>query len=160
MFDENMLKEYLATIKLDAEAGDTDALRAWSNWLQTERNVKRNLEQSTYAFMLSQGASASLKEGEQKYQDDNSQINAKYVYLPYTSVPSADIKVSRGEIESYMKANSALFQTEALRDIEYVKFDLVASEADEKEIFEDLESLNSDREESVSYTHLTLPTKA
>jgi peptidylprolyl isomerase/peptidyl-prolyl cis-trans isomerase D len=155
MFDENMLKEYLATIKLDAEAGDADANRAWVNWLQTERNVKRNLEQSTYAFMLSQGASASLKEGEQKYQDDNTQINAKYVYLPYTSVPSADIKVTRGEIESYMKSNSDLFQTEALRDIEYVRFELNASESDEKEIFEELASLNEDREEYNSASKTT-----
>ena len=62
MFDESKLKEYLATTKQDAEAGDQQAQNMWYNWLTTERNVKRNLQQSAYAFMLSQGAGASLKE--------------------------------------------------------------------------------------------------
>lgn len=156
MFDESKLKEYLATTKQDADAGDQQAQNVWYNWLTTERNVKRNLQQSAYAFMLSQGAGASLKEGEQKYLDDNTQIDAKYVYVPFSSIADSEVKITKGEIASYIEKNQQLFEVNASRDIEYVKFDLVATELDEEEISKELAALIDDREEYDSSTKQTV----
>ncbi|MDA8596252.1 peptidylprolyl isomerase [Flavobacteriaceae bacterium] len=158
-FDENRLKEYLATIKLDSDAGDIDAQNAWFNWLQTERNVKRNLEQTAYAFMLNQGVGASLKEGEQKYLDENTLIDAKYVYVPFSSVDSKEVKVSKSEISSYIAEHAAAFEVDASRDIEYVKFDLKATEADELVISNELEGLINDSEQYDSATKQTVVVK-
>jgi len=158
-FDENRLKEYLATIKLDSDAGDIDAQNAWYNWLQTERNVKRNLEQTAYAFMLNQGVGASLKEGEQKYLDENTLIDAKYVFVPFSSIDNKEVKVTKSEISSYIKEHSAAFEVDASRDIEYVKFDLKATEADELAIAEELEGLINDSEQYDSSTKQTILVK-
>ncbi|MGB0837816.1 MAG: peptidylprolyl isomerase [Flavobacteriaceae bacterium] len=154
-FDENKLKSYLAGIKQDAEAGDPQAVNAWRNWLMTETNVRTNLEQTVYAFMLNQGVGASLKEGEQRYMDQNTQIDAKYVYLPYASIDVNDVKVTKGEIAAYVDDHASLFQVDASRDIEYVKFNLTATQEDEQELADELAALVDDKEEYNTTTKQT-----
>jgi peptidyl-prolyl cis-trans isomerase D len=83
LFNEEKLKEYIANMKVDAEAGNSEA---WLNWLETEKSIKQNLERQAYTTLVSAGLGASLKEGERDYFYQNIKMDAKFVYVPYASI--------------------------------------------------------------------------
>ena len=56
LFDEEKLKEYIANMKDEADAGNT---QAWMNWLATEKSIKQNLERQAYSSLVTVGLGAS-----------------------------------------------------------------------------------------------------
>jgi peptidyl-prolyl cis-trans isomerase D len=60
---------------------------------------------------------------DKQYAENNAISNINYVYVPFTSIPSANIKVSTDEINAYLKENSAAYQTDELqRNMSFVGF--------------------------------------
>ncbi|WP_139956291.1 peptidylprolyl isomerase [Flavicella sediminum] len=135
LFDEDKFKEYLANLKENSKG---QANSAWTNWLNTEKNVKANVEQSAYTQLVKLGVGASLKDGERNHFENGTKLSGSFVYVPYSSIEDADATVSSSEIDAYVKSHAAEFKVDATRDIKYVKFDIVASEEDEKDIQDEL----------------------
>ncbi|MFC2110357.1 peptidylprolyl isomerase [Bacteroidota bacterium] len=135
LFDEEKLKEYLANLK---ESSKDQSNNAWASWLNTERNVKANIEQTAYTQLVKLGIGASLKDGERNYIENGTKLSGSFVYVPYSSIDDADATVSSSEIDAYVKNHASEFEVDATRDIKYVKFDIVASEQDEQDIQDEL----------------------
>lgn len=144
LFNEEKLKEYIANMKVDAEAGNSEA---WLNWLETEKSIKQNLERQAYTTLVSAGLGASLKEGERDYLYQNTKIDAQFAYVPYSSIDDNLVKLSKEEIQKYLEKNSKRFKSEATRSLEYVKFDIVPSEADDEYAKTEVMNFLNDREE-------------
>ncbi|MBT8317272.1 MAG: peptidylprolyl isomerase [Lutibacter sp.] len=144
LFDEEKLKEYIANMKDEADAGNT---QAWMNWLATEKSIKQNLERQAYSSLVTVGLGASLAEGKRDYLFDNTKMDAKFVYVPYTTIPDSISLVSKDEIQAYLKENSKRFKPEASRSLKFVKFDIVPSENDDAEIKKLVQGFINDREE-------------
>ena len=144
LFDEEKLKEYIANMKDDAEAGDNSA---WLNWIATEKSIKQNLGRQAYTTLVSAGLGATLAEGERSYNYQNTKIDARYVYVPYTTVPDSLSVVSKDEIQKYLEDNKKRFKTEATRTLQYVRYNIVPSEEDEEAIKSIVGSFIDDREE-------------
>jgi peptidylprolyl isomerase/peptidyl-prolyl cis-trans isomerase D len=144
LFDEEILKEYIANMQDDAEAGDN---AAWLNWIATEKSIKQNLGRQAYTLLVTAGLGASLQEGERDYLYQNTKIEARYVYVPYTTVPDSLSIVSKDEIQKYLEDNKRRFKPEATRTLQYVRFDIDPSEADEEAIKSIVGSFIDDREE-------------
>jgi peptidylprolyl isomerase/peptidyl-prolyl cis-trans isomerase D len=144
LFDEEKLKEYIANMKDEADAGNS---QAWMNWLATEKSIKQNLERQAYSSLVTAGLGASLAEGKRDYLFDNTKMNAKYVFVPYTTIPDSISLVSKSEIQNYLKENSKRFKPQATRSLNYVKFDIVPSETDDAAVKLLVESFINDREE-------------
>jgi len=143
LFDEEKLKEYVATMRDDAKTGDKTA---WLNWLATEKSIQQNLERKAYTSLVKVGLGASLKSGEREYFNNNTNVNAKFVYVPYTSVSDSVVSVSNSEITSYIKDNESKYNVDASRNLDFVKFDIVASKVDEDAIKASLTEIVNDRE--------------
>jgi peptidylprolyl isomerase/peptidyl-prolyl cis-trans isomerase D len=139
LFDEEKLKEYLANLKANAK---DESNNAWLSWLETERNVKSNIEKTAYTQLVKLGVGASLKDAEIKHLEDNTKLTGELVYVPYSSINDSLVSVSSSEITAYVNAHESDFKAEATRSIKFVKFDIIASEEDEKEIKEDLSYLS------------------
>lgn len=144
LFNEEKLKEYIANMKADAEAGES---QAWLNWLETEKSIKQNLERQAYTSLVSAGLGASLKEGERDYLYQNTKIDAQFVYVPYATIDDNAAKVSKEEIQEYLEKNSKQFKSEATRSIDYVSFEIVPSEADDESVRKEVANFINDREE-------------
>ena len=144
LFDEEKLKEYIANMKDEADAGNA---QTWLNWLATEKSIKQNLERRAYSSLVTVGLGASLKEGERDFEFSNTKIDAKYVYIPYSSIPDSLGMVSKGKIQNYLEENSKRFKSEATRSLQYIKFDILPSEADNADVKKVVESFINDREE-------------
>ncbi|WP_372792520.1 peptidylprolyl isomerase [Lutibacter sp.] len=145
LFDEEKLKEYIANMKDDAETGNK---QAWTNWLATEKSIKQNIERQAYSSLVSIGLGASLEEGKRDYMFDNTKMDAKYVFVPYSSIPDSIALVSKEEIQKFVEENPKRFKPEATRSLQYVKFDILPSATDDAEAKKEIENLINDVEES------------
>ncbi len=145
-FDQEKLKEYIATLKDNAEEGEQGKAE-WLNWLNFEKNIKTNLERTSYNSLITSGLGSTLNEGKSNYYFQNTSVDLDYIYVPFTSISDSLIKVSKDEIKTYVKSHAKDFKVDESRDIEYVRFEIKATPEDEKEIETQMAQLINDREE-------------
>jgi peptidylprolyl isomerase/peptidyl-prolyl cis-trans isomerase D len=137
LFDENKFKQFLAV-----EKGAKTQL--WSQWSNYMSQIRDNAETTTYNSLVTAGLGASLKEGEIEYMIENTKLSAQFVYVPYTSVADSLVKIKKSEVEAYIQNHEDDFKVEATKDISYVKFDIVATAADEEAIKKNVGTLIED----------------
>ena len=131
IFDKNKVKEHLATIK-------ENQTPEWKSWQTFMSSIKANLEKTAYDNLVAAGLGASLKEGELNYMSENTKMDAKFVYVPYTTITDSLVSVSNGDIQAYIAKHKNEFEVEASRDIKFVKFDIKPTAEDEEAIKADL----------------------
>lgn len=146
LFDEEKLKEYIATIQENSEE-DAQGQAAWLNWLNYEKRLKNNIEQTTYNSLIRAGLGSTLSEGESDYYFQNTSIDLQYVYVPFSTISDSLVAVSDNEINAYIKKHPKEYSAEESRDIQYVVFNIVPSSEDEEEIRSELSLIINDREE-------------
>lgn len=137
MFDESKFKQFLATEK-------ENSTELWSQWSNYMGRIKDNIERTTYDNLVNSGLNASLKEGEFQYFEDNTKIDAQFVYVPYSSIADSLVKIKKSDIQSYINDHKESFQVDATRDISYVKFDINATDEDKESIKADVASYIED----------------
>ncbi len=146
LFDEEKLKEYIATLKDNSEEDEAGAA-AWISWVNYENTIKDNLEQNTYNQLIRSGLGSTLKEGERKYYFDNVSVDVDYVFVRFNSVPDSLISIPQDEIKNYIKSHPKEFTVPESRDIQYVQFNVEPTEEDEAAIRNELNTMIEDREE-------------
>lgn len=144
LFNEEKLKEYIANMRDDADAGNA---QAWMSWLATEKSIKQNLERQAYTSLVKAGLGASLKEGERDYLYNNTKMDAQFVYVPYSSIPDSLGYVSKEEIKSFLADNMGQYKQEASRTLQYVKFDILPSDVDDADTKKVVVGYINDRDE-------------
>ncbi|SOC79976.1 peptidylprolyl isomerase/peptidyl-prolyl cis-trans isomerase D [Salinimicrobium sediminis] len=140
MFDENRLREYVATLK-------STSPQAYQQWLDYENNIAESAREQIYLNLVRAGVGATLLEGEQSYRFANDNVDMEFVQIPYSSVDDSEVEISKSDIRKYIEANPEKFSSEATRDIRYVFFEETASPEDEQEVRKDLEGLLNSRVE-------------
>ena len=146
LFDEEKLKEYIATLK-DNAGEDEQSKSQWFGWLDYEQNIKSNLELNTYSNLIKVGLGATLQDGERDYFDKNTKYDLEYVHVPYTYIADSLVNVTDDEIKDYVKNHRDEFTSEPSRNLSFVKFDIKATPEDEEALKEDLKSIINDRDE-------------
>ncbi|MCF6350745.1 MAG: peptidylprolyl isomerase [Flavobacteriaceae bacterium] len=136
LFDENKLKEFIATMKSTPEGK--------LNWLNAEKNIIKSIKQISYNDLIKAGLTASLKEGQQFYNYENTSADIQFVYEPYNTISDSIVKVSDAEVTAYIKENADQFKVEASREIEYVNFEIKPSEEDITLVKKELTKLKND----------------
>jgi peptidyl-prolyl cis-trans isomerase D len=114
LFDEEKLKEYIATLKDNSEEDEAGAA-AWISWLNYENSIKDNLEQNTYNQLIRSGLGSTLKEGERKYYFDNTSVDLDYVYVGFNSIPDSLIAITQDEIKDYIKSHAKDFTVRSVQ---------------------------------------------
>ena len=145
MFDEGKLREYVSTLQATSPA-------AYQQWLDFEKSVEESAREEIYLNMVRAGVGATLLEGEQAYRFQSDNVDLNFVQIPYSSVPDAEVEVSKEEIRAYMEEHPERFQTEASRDIQYVHFTEEPSLEDEQQAKEEITALIDDE---VTYNEVT-----
>lgn len=140
IFDVNKFRAAVADWKANNPA-------RYSLWLQDEQAIMQNAKEQVYFNLVRAGVGATLKEGELDYKLTNDKIDIKYVRVPYSSIPDSTIKVSKQEIEAYVKAHKDEYQQDKSRDIQFVYFEEKPSLEDENEIKAEVTSLLDDQVE-------------
>jgi len=146
LFDEEKLKEYIATLQ-DNAGEDEQGRVEWLSWLSYEKNVKKNLERNTYNSLIKAGLGRTLSEGKMNYLYKNTNVDVNYVYVPFLNIHDSLVNVTQDDIKDYVKKHPKEYTVKESRDIKFVSFDIKATEEDEKEIKSQLSLLIDDKEE-------------
>ncbi len=143
LFDEEKVKEFIANLREDAIGADKNSTESsiWANWLSTEERIRQNVIQGSYTNLVNAGLSASLEEGKRDYLFNNTNITAKYVYVPYALVADSLITITNKDFQNYINEHKKEFEVEESRSIKYVKFNIVASQEDKDAIKADITTL-------------------
>lgn len=141
-FSEEILKDYIANLQSDTSDEGKAMLRGWLNF---EQDIKNGLLTRTYNELIGMGVGVSEEEAKNDYILNNTKVSGDYVYLPYASIPNTDVKVTEDEVANYIKKHAAEFETEATRNLKFVRFPFQASEEDEKEIKAELTKMIEDK---------------
>ncbi len=143
LFDEEKVKEFIANMREDAIGADQNSIEklTWLNWLNTENAIRQSVITTAYTSLVKSGLGTSLEEGKRDYLFSNTNITSEYVFVPYTAVADSLIKITNQDYQNYINEHKKEFLVDASRSIKYVKFNIVASDDDKKEIKKELSEL-------------------
>ncbi|MFD2827634.1 peptidylprolyl isomerase [Leeuwenhoekiella polynyae] len=145
VFSEQKLKEYIATLKSTNPT-------MYQQWVAYEQQLANNEQQQIYFDLVKAGLNTSFKEGQMAYEMENNLRDLEYIQVPYTSIKDEDVTVSKDEISAYIKEHANEFQTDAARNIRYVKFSEDPTLGDEDAVKAEMAELLKSR---VEYTAAT-----
>ena len=124
-FNKSFLVNFLKQTEIDETAK--------KYWLFFENEIVNDRTNTKYNNLVSKGLYVTSKQAE---FDKNLAANTddfSYILKNYASVPDSSIRISPSDLESYYSNHKRNYKRTALRDIEYVTFDVVPSEDDIKQ---------------------------
>ncbi|WP_040281475.1 peptidylprolyl isomerase [Psychroserpens damuponensis] len=136
LFDENKLTEFVANLKaIYPERSVVGNFQlTYDDWVNSENSIAIGAQERAYYSMVKAGVNATLNEAEVDYLLENSTRDLRYVQVPYSTINDSLVKVTKGDISSYISNNKKKFEVEASRDIVYVEFKEVPSLDDENNL--------------------------
>lgn len=136
-FSQAKLFEFIENLK------ENDPSR-YKLWQQDVNDAANKVKQLQFFTLLKSGMVGTNAAGKLEYHLENDNRNFSFVNIPYTSIPDADVNVSKEEIKAYIKEREKQYQTVAQRDIVYAFFEDKPSQVDTDEIKRNLEQLITD----------------
>ena len=125
VYDESLLNQYILDLK------NSPNQDFYNRWVQGEESIASGALQQNYINMIKAASNATLAEGELEHKLQSDLVDIKYVSVPYATIPDSTVEVTKSEIKAYVSKNKNKYEVEASRNIQYVKFDNVASLEDE-----------------------------
>jgi peptidyl-prolyl cis-trans isomerase D len=129
--------------------------QAYEQWKSQEAAIISSARESIYFDLIKSSTSITDKEAEILYHLENDNVNLNFVQIPFSSINDSLVSVTDAEIKSYIKDNSASYETEASRGIDLVAFLDTPTNEDKNIIRNNLETLINDRLEYNDVSKLT-----
>jgi peptidyl-prolyl cis-trans isomerase D len=129
-FDPGVIKQFEKAITEDPQKNDPNG-KLREQWNAVKSYVLGMSRINKFNSLFSGSVYIPTYSVKRIITDQNSMASIRYVKVPYTAVPDADVKVTDEEIKAYMQKHKAMFETDMpTRSMEYVSFDIVPSSAD------------------------------
>ncbi len=139
--DRNQVLTFLKAIQ-DGRA--TAQQRAY--WLYIEKQIKEERVQTKYNNLVRQGLGSTKLEAQMSIDAKNRSTNIQYINLPFSSIPDSAVSVSDKDLKTYYNEHLDDYKQDASRLIEYITFDVVASEDDDANTLKWIEETKSEFE--------------
>ena len=139
MYDPSIVMSFLSDQRQETRAANQFV------WDYLERELRENRVSSKYFNMIASGLCVTTSEVEQEFADRTTISDVKFVSLPYSDVKDEEIQVSESELNQYYNENRKLFERDAeTRDVNYVAFEVVASQKDSTYSLDIINGLKND----------------
>jgi peptidyl-prolyl cis-trans isomerase D len=125
IFDRSFLVNFLKQLDLDETAK--------KYWLFFEDEIVTDRMSTKYNNLVAKGLYVTSKQAEFDNNISNTTVDFSFIQKNYASIPDSSVTIAAGEIETYYSGHKETFKSNALRDIEYVTFDVIPSEEDIKQ---------------------------
>ncbi|MGA0557332.1 peptidylprolyl isomerase [Larkinella sp. VNQ87] len=133
-FDKNTVINYLKSLKtLPAEQQ-----QAWANF---ERNLSADRMRTKYENLLRLSSFVTTAEAQKEYQAQNTRADAKFLLVPYYSVPDTTVKVTDSQLQDYLDKHKDEYKSFNSRTIQYVTFPVAPSKEDSTALYEQIKNL-------------------
>lgn len=124
-FNKSFLVNFLKQIDLDEQAK--------KYWLFFENEIVNDRMNTKYNSLVSKGLYVTSKQAEFDNNLNSATVDFSYIQKNYAAIPDSLVKVTSSDVDLYYTKHKDNYKRNALRDIEYVTFDIVPSEDDIKE---------------------------
>jgi peptidyl-prolyl cis-trans isomerase D len=103
-------------------------------WLFIEGQIIEERSFTKYNNLLAKGIFVTTEEAKSDLKGKNHKANIEFVSKSFSSVSDSTVKVTEAELKAYYEKNKEKYKQENNRNIEYVSFPVVASQADEDKL--------------------------
>jgi peptidyl-prolyl cis-trans isomerase D len=154
IFNKSFLVNFLKQTEVD------DTYRRY--WLFFENEIVDDRMSSKYNSLVSKGLYVTSKQAEFDRNLSANTVDFSFIVKNYSSVNDSLVRITSADLESYYSKHKEEFEKNALRDIEFVTFDVVPSEDDIKQAEEWIDRTKSEFSEAsdpVQFINLTADTR-
>ena len=121
-------KSFLVNFLKQTEVDET----AKKYWLFFEDEIINDRTNTKYNNLVSKGLYVTSKQAEFDKNLNNNSVDFSYILKNYASVSDSSIRINESDLETYYAKHKENYKRTALRNIEYVTFDVVPSDDDIK----------------------------
>jgi peptidyl-prolyl cis-trans isomerase D len=122
-------KSFLVNFLKQTEVDET----AKKYWLFFENEIVNDRTNTKYNNLVSKGLFVTSKQAEFDKNLNGNTVDFSYILKNYASISDSSIKISQSDLAAYYAKHKESYKRTALRDIEYVTFDVIPSEDDIKQ---------------------------
>ncbi|HMM11433.1 MAG TPA: SurA N-terminal domain-containing protein [Bacteroidales bacterium] len=125
-YDRNLVLNYLQNL-------DQMQPAAKEQWIKFEQYLKEDRLSTKYQNLIHKAMHIPTPIAEMIYREKNDKADVDYVGVRYASIADSLITLTDKDYKTYFEANKKMYEREAMRDIEYVVFDILPSQQDNEE---------------------------
>jgi peptidyl-prolyl cis-trans isomerase D len=123
-FNKSFLVNFLKQTEVDEKAK--------KYWLFFENEIVNDRMNTKYNNLVAKGLYVTSKQAEFEKNLTGNTVDFSYILKNYASVADSSVHSTQSDIQAYYSKHKESYKRAALRDIEYVTFDVVPSEDDIK----------------------------
>ncbi|HOW41603.1 MAG TPA: SurA N-terminal domain-containing protein [Bacteroidales bacterium] len=125
MFNKSFMVNFLKQTEVDETAK--------KYWLFFEDEIVNERMNSKYNTFVSKGLYVTSKQAEFDKTLSEKTVDFSYIMKNYNTIPDSSVTITESEITAYFEKNKESYKRSAVRDIEYIAFDVVPSPEDLKQ---------------------------
>ena len=125
IFNKSFLVNFLKQTEVDETAK--------KYWLFFENEIVNDRTNTKYNNLVSKGLYVTSKQAEFEKNLTANTVDFSYTLKNYAAVSDSSVMISQSDMDTYYANHKANYKRTAMRDIEYVTFDIVPSEDDMKQ---------------------------
>ncbi len=100
-------------------------------WLYLEKEILRDRTFSKYNNLIQKGLYVTDLEASNNAWESGKRTDINYIVQRFSSIPDSSISYTESDLQKYYKSHQNEYKQEASRDIEYLVYDVTASEEDD-----------------------------
>jgi len=122
-------KSFMVNFLKQTEVDET----AKKYWLFFEDEIVNDRMNTKYNAFVSKGLFVTSKQAEFDKAVSANTVDFSYIMKNYSTVSDSSVTISESDLKAYFEKNKKNYKRSAMRDIEYVTFDVVPSDEDVKQ---------------------------
>lgn len=101
-------------------------------WLYLENEILKDRTFSKYNNLISKGLYVTNLEAVNNSKESNKRTDVNFIVQRFTSISDSAISYTESDLQKFYKSNEKDYKQEASRDIEYLVYEVTASEEDDR----------------------------
>ncbi len=127
VFDKDFAISFLKSLQTNA----TPQQKMY--WLYVEDQIKTEKIQEKYNNLINKGLYITTAEAQKSLAEKNKKVNFQYIPLLFSTIADSTVKVSDKDLKAYYAAHQDEYKQGKSRRIEYITFEVIASEGDDND---------------------------
>ncbi len=144
VFNRQAFNNFLQKINSDEEMTDDKKF-----YMFIENEIYRQRKYVKYLNLVRSGLYATTFEAERQQKETSRSVDANFIVKNFNTLSDSAIKVTEKDIKDYYEEHKKLYEQEESRDLAYVFFEVVPSEADYKNSENWINNIKADYESAV-----------
>jgi len=136
-FDKTFVIQFLKNLK-------TMPAQQQQAWAAFEKSISQDRIRSKYENLLRLSNYVTQADAAKEYQSQNAKFNARFLFVPFFSVPDTTIKVTDAQLEEYLAKHKDQFKGTNTRSIQYATFPVIPTKQDTVEFYNQIKKLAKD----------------